>query len=69
LDRYAHYKGKYGETAQGFLNYAQEQIGALKNCSREDKNVVSSERECALYFEALGIQEEQLFFHADQVGG
>ena len=28
-----------------------------------------AERHCALYFEALGPTEEQIFFHADQVCG
>ncbi|GAX82546.1 hypothetical protein CEUSTIGMA_g9972.t1 [Chlamydomonas eustigma] len=62
--QYAHYKGKYGESAAGFLAYVKEQIGAIRKCeSRGDY----SARECALYFEALGNVEEKLFFHADQI--
>ena len=61
---YAHYKGKYGETPEGFLAYVKEQMGALSKCEARGN---FSHRECALYFEALGNDEEVLFFHADQV--
>ena len=63
---YAHYKSKYGQTPEGFLAYVQEQIGALRKCEARGDY---TPRECALYFEALGNDEEQLFFHADQVCG
>lgn len=61
---YAHYKSKYGQTPEGFLAYVQEQIGALRKCEARGDY---TPRECALYFEALGNDEERLFFHADQV--
>eukprot|EP00798_Chlamydomonas_sp_ICE-L_P014904 gene14904-20953_t len=60
-----HYRGKYGENPQGFLKYVTEQIGAVKNCYAPHRN--NTERDCALYFEALGVVEEVIFFHADQV--
>ncbi len=166
--RYPHYHNKYGKTAEGFLAYVKEQVGALKKCAQRftgafvcvrvchvcvvegtticvfvcvcvsllgQQNILhayilgvhcahekharnrrarfvwarvcpyvcvcvcvcecvcvracvwhtcvahtgqiggrgvpmdplSAERHCALYFEALGNEEEQVFFHADQV--
>lgn len=57
-------KGKYGESPEGFLAYVKEQIGALNKC---EARANYTHKECALYFEALGNEEEVLFFHADQV--
>ncbi|KAG1660053.1 hypothetical protein FOA52_010038 [Chlamydomonas sp. UWO 241] len=58
-----HYKGKYGESAQGELAYLQEQIGAMRSCEVKGHTM----EECALYFETYSMEEEVLFFHADQV--
>lgn len=60
---YAHYQSRYGSTSQGFLTYIREQIGELRNCIARGHTAT----QCALYFEALGPDEEQVFFHADQV--
>jgi len=57
-------KGKYGQSPEGFLAYVKEQIGALRKCEAKG---VYTHKECALYFETLGNEEEELFFHADQV--
>jgi hypothetical protein len=47
---------------QGFLDYVKEQIDSFYACAKKH-----GEEKCALYFEALGSEEERLFFHADQV--
>lgn len=39
-----------------------ENLNAFEACSARH-----SATECALYFEALGLPEERVFFHADQV--
>mmetsp|Transcript_36158 Transcript_36158/g.80462 ORF Transcript_36158/g.80462 Transcript_36158/m.80462 type:complete len:459 (-) Transcript_36158:759-2135(-) len=60
--QYSHYHKKYGETAQGFADYVEEQVSALEKCASKGHGM----RKCALLFEALGSEEEQIFFHADQ---
>jgi hypothetical protein len=60
-----HYKNKYGESPQGFLDYVKEQVGALRACEARGLGA----RECALYFETYGMVEEKIFFHSDQVRG
>ena len=55
---------RYGETPEGFLKYVKEQLGALRRCEARGFTM----RECALYFEALGLEEERVHFHCDQVG-
>ncbi|GFH25388.1 sulfotransferase, partial [Haematococcus lacustris] len=73
-----HYKSKYGDSAEGFLAYVKEQVAALRSCSARfvgqpggpaglPMTPRQAERHCALYFEALGSHEEQIFFHADQI--
>ena len=59
---YGHYSKRYGETPEGFLAYAREQIGGVRACLE-----AFSERDCVLNFEGLRLQEERLFFHADQI--
>ena len=61
--QYHHYNNKYGNNAEGFLAYCKEQIGAMKKCEARG----FSPEAVALYFEALGTEEEVLFFHADQI--
>lgn len=58
---YDHYKSKYGATPEGFAAYVDENLDAFEACSARH-----SATECALYFEALGLPEEKVFFHADQ---
>lgn len=58
-----HYKGKYGQTPEGFLDYVKEQVGAMHICESKGHSM----RDCALYFETYTMQEEGLFFHADQI--
>lgn len=40
-----------------------EQLDALEACVRRH----GSADACALYFEALGMEEEKVYFHCDQV--
>jgi hypothetical protein len=47
---------------QGFAAFVDENLAAFDGCSARH-----SATECALYFEALGLPEEKVFFHADQV--
>eukprot|EP00873_Tetraselmis_striata_P009748 jgi/Tetstr1/430012/TSEL_019873.t1 len=57
-----HYRDKYGATAEGFLAFAKEQIGEFEAC--EDH---AGPLRCALFFEAQGQREEEVFFHCDQL--
>lgn len=59
---YEHYRKRYGETPEGFLEFVREQIGAMERCFEE-----FTERECAVNFEGLSLENERVFFHADQV--
>ncbi len=54
---------RYGATAEGFATFVEEQLGAYERCLA----VGHSERECILAFEALGTEQEKVFFHCDQV--
>jgi hypothetical protein len=47
---------------QGFAAFVDENLNAFEACSARH-----SATDCALYFEALGLPEEKVFFHADQV--
>ncbi|PNG99924.1 hypothetical protein TSOC_014282, partial [Tetrabaena socialis] len=67
--RYGHYYSKYGKSAEGFAQYATEQLSAVRTCmalnvSDADPDMGLS---CVLGFETWGLQQERLFFHADQV--
>eukprot|EP00798_Chlamydomonas_sp_ICE-L_P014847 gene14847-20901_t len=65
---YRHYQLRYSgsteeATENSFLKYVQDQIGAVKRCVSKG----NTERDCALYFETFGSDEEKVFFHADQI--
>ena len=47
---------------QGFAAFVDENLDAFGGCSARH-----GATECALYFESLGLPEEKVFFHADQV--
>lgn len=57
-----HYRRRYGATPQGFANFARESVDAMQRCRAS-----GSTRECALRFEAHGIEQEDVFFHCDQL--
>jgi len=57
-----HYRDRYGADAEGFLKYAKESVAEFEAC--ED---VTSPARCALYFEAIGQRQEEVFFHCDQL--
>jgi len=59
---YFHYGAKYGASETGFSAFAREMVGHLRQCLRSH-----SEAECVTAFEALGPEEEAVFYHADQV--
>ncbi|MEW5313500.1 MAG: hypothetical protein WDW38_005064 [Sanguina aurantia] len=60
---YQHYHSKYGRNAQGFLAYVEEQLNAFHKCVSKGH----TERECVLYFETYGMEEERVHYHADQI--
>ncbi|KAG2432485.1 hypothetical protein HXX76_008830 [Chlamydomonas incerta] len=63
--RYSHYNTKYGNTVEGFAAFVDEQLSALKRCqARAAPDAATS---CLLHFETWGLQEERVFFHADQL--
>lgn len=47
---------------EGFASWAREAIAAFQKCSSK-----YSDRTCALYFESLEIEYEDVFYHADQL--
>ncbi|KAK3268393.1 hypothetical protein CYMTET_23104 [Cymbomonas tetramitiformis] len=59
---YPHYAKHYGASMEGFASWAREAIAAFQKCSSK-----YSERTCALYFESLEIEYEDVFYHADQL--
>lgn len=61
--RLPQFHGRYGANPEGFLTYVTEQLGELRACMARNRTDV----ECALYFESLGMQEEKVFYHVDQV--
>ncbi|PNW78886.1 hypothetical protein CHLRE_09g393321v5 [Chlamydomonas reinhardtii] len=69
--RYSHYNTKYGNTVQGFEAFVDEQLSALQRCQARaappDAPEVDPATSCLLHFETWGLQEERVFFHADQI--
>lgn len=59
---YEHYQKKYGESETGFTTFAMEMMGHFNKCTQ-----THSVRECALAFESLAQEFEDVFFHADQL--
>lgn len=57
-----HYKRKYGDGASGFHSYSKEQLEGWFRCVQ-----VHGNRRCAIHFEQLGPQPNDVFFHCDQV--
>lgn len=52
----------HSQMLQGLNSYVNEQLDAFEVCqSAHDAT------ECALHFEALGAEQEAVFFHCDQV--
>lgn len=51
--------------SQGFSAYVDAQLDGFEACTRRGRSV----RTCTLHFESLGPEEEQVYFHADQVRG
>lgn len=46
---------------QGFTAYVTEMISAIRACEAKFGPV-----KCALIFEGLGVEEEAVYYHADQ---
>ncbi|GFH11325.1 sulfotransferase [Haematococcus lacustris] len=59
---YPHYHGKFGDNPEGFLAYVQDLVGAFKNCSS-----LHGDLACTLRFETLGMEQEKVYFHVDQL--
>lgn len=54
--------GKYGSTAEGFLEFARDAVAAMRNCTDSFDPL-----RCALLFETLSLREEKVFYHCDQL--
>ena len=67
---YPHYHTKFGRTWEGFHTYVSEQIEAMKRCTMKrvaaHGSVERGDEECVLFFEQLSMEEERVYFHADQ---
>lgn len=46
---------------QGFSAYVKEQLTAFRGCEAKHGAL-----KCALIFEGLGVEEEAVYYHADQ---
>lgn len=57
-----HYQKKYGADEAGFGLFAVESMKEWHRCLRE-----FSEKECVFAYEALSMQNEDVFFHCDQI--
>ena len=62
---YPHYYGKHGRNPTGFLAYAKEQVSAFRECERQHASV--GHDACPLLFELLGVAQEKVYYHCDQV--
>ena len=60
---YGHYQSRYGKSEEGFAEYAREQVGHLRRCEEEEGGM----RPCAMFFEGLSPENEDVFYHGDQV--
>jgi hypothetical protein len=59
---YPHYALRYGDGVDGFQAWFEDQSTAFRKCAAE-----FTARDCALYFESLGPDYEDVFYHADQL--
>eukprot|EP00798_Chlamydomonas_sp_ICE-L_P006514 gene6512-3152_t len=56
------YHAKYGNSSEGFGSYVEEQVSEFQTCQRQHGEV-----KCTLIFEALGLEQEKVNFHVDQI--
>lgn len=59
---YPHYRGRYGATAAGEEKWARESVAAFRRCEGN-----FSTASCALSFESLTRDNEETFYHCDQL--
>ena len=59
---YVHYARRYGSHAAGEVQWATESIGAFRRC---EANFTTAA--CALSFESLTRENEEVFYHCDQL--
>ena len=57
-----HYARKYGKGSAGLLTYAREQTAGWYACAR-----AFGAKRCAIFFEQLGQEPNDVFFHCDQL--
>ena len=60
--QHVHYRKKYGADAAGLHAYAAEQANGWYACAR-----THGSRRCAIHFEQLGADPNDVFFHCDQL--
>ena len=59
---YPHYRNKYGAQAAGEFQWANESLRAFRTCER-----AFGTDHCALSFESLTRENEEVFYHCDQL--
>ncbi|KAG2498747.1 hypothetical protein HYH03_003486 [Edaphochlamys debaryana] len=66
---YGHYQTRYGATSEGFSKYVNEQLEPVRDCLRRNgtSGHEGADTSCIFHFETWGLQQERLFFHADQI--
>ena len=59
---YVHYRNRFGATPAGEAAWANESVGAFRRCERR-----FGTDHCALSFESLVRENEEVFYHCDQL--
>jgi len=59
---YAQFTGKYGDGPEGMSAYLEEQGAHFHTCQAR-----WGRRQCAMRFEALGQEQQEVFYHCDQL--
>lgn len=57
-----HLLEKYGNHSEGFIAFVADQVGAYRECVARH-----SEEDCIMRFETMGMKEEKVYFHCDQI--
>lgn len=54
---------RYGNDLPGFTKFVGEQYGAFRSCVQSH-----SEADCILRFASLGLEQQRVFTHCEEVG-